>query len=120
MHRFRRALKRQVKFIDKEHKTFAVLCFSLLLNSLDLASAKDIFLKKPDIAAVKNRCHQFKESAKKRTLSFQQPQFHVLQETNKKQKLQIKNEIDSTDKQIKPLIKILSRENQTSKDEDID
>jgi hypothetical protein len=43
MHRFTRALKRQVKFIDKEHKTFAVLCFSLLLNSLDLASSKDIF-----------------------------------------------------------------------------
>jgi hypothetical protein len=43
MHRFTRALKRQVKFIDKNNETFAVLCFSLLLNSLDLASSKDIF-----------------------------------------------------------------------------
>ena len=30
MHRFTRGLKRQVKFEDNEHKTFAVLCFSLL------------------------------------------------------------------------------------------
>ena len=43
MHRFIRALKRQVKFLEKEHRTFAVLCFSLLLNSLDLEIAKQIF-----------------------------------------------------------------------------
>ena len=43
MHRFTRALKRQVKFLEKEHRTFAVLCFSLLLNSLDLESSKQIF-----------------------------------------------------------------------------
>ena len=43
MHRFSRGLKRQVKFSDKEHRTFACLCFSLLLNCLDLESAKDIF-----------------------------------------------------------------------------
>ena len=43
MHRFVRAIKRQVKFLEKEHKTFAVLCFSLLLDCLDLESAKDIF-----------------------------------------------------------------------------
>ena len=43
MHRFIRALKRQVKFIEKEHRTFAALCFSLLLNALDLEIAKDIF-----------------------------------------------------------------------------
>ena len=43
MHRFTRALKRQVKFFDKEHRTFAVLCFSLLLNSTDLESSKQIF-----------------------------------------------------------------------------
>jgi hypothetical protein len=43
MHRFVRAIKRQVKFDEKEHKTFAVFCFSLLLNCLDLESAKDIF-----------------------------------------------------------------------------
>jgi hypothetical protein len=43
MHRFVRELKRQVKFEDIEHKTFAVLCFSLLLNSTDLESCKDIF-----------------------------------------------------------------------------
>ena len=43
MHRFTRGLKRQVKFEDNEHKTFAVLCFSLLLNSTDLESSEDIF-----------------------------------------------------------------------------
>lgn len=30
MHRFTRALKRQVKFIDKDNETFAVLCFFLI------------------------------------------------------------------------------------------
>ena len=44
MHRFVRELKRQVKFEDIEHKTFAVLCFSLPLNSTDLKSSKDIFI----------------------------------------------------------------------------
>ena len=43
MHRFSRGLKRQVKFSDKEHRTFACLCFSLLLNTLDLNSTKEIF-----------------------------------------------------------------------------
>ena len=43
MHRFVRALKRKIKFIEKEHRTFAVLCFSLLLNCLDLESSKEIF-----------------------------------------------------------------------------
>jgi hypothetical protein len=43
MHRFSRGLKRQVKFSDKEHRTFACLCFSLLLNTLDLKSTKEIF-----------------------------------------------------------------------------
>ena len=43
MHRFVRALKRQVKFSEKEHRTFAVLCFSLLLNCLDLESSIQIF-----------------------------------------------------------------------------
>ena len=43
MHRFTRGLKRQVKFLDKEYRVFAVLCFSLLLNTLDLESSKDIF-----------------------------------------------------------------------------
>ena len=43
MHRFTRALKRQVNFPDKEIRTFAVLCFSLLLNSTDLDSSKEIF-----------------------------------------------------------------------------
>ena len=33
----------QVKFEENEHKTFAVLCFSLLLNSTDLESSKEIF-----------------------------------------------------------------------------
>jgi hypothetical protein len=36
-------LKRQVTFEDIEHKTFAVLCFSLLLNRTDLDSIKDFF-----------------------------------------------------------------------------
>ena len=43
MHRFTRGLKMQVKFEENEHKTFAVLCFSLLLNSTDLESSKEIF-----------------------------------------------------------------------------
>jgi hypothetical protein len=43
MHRFVRSLKRQVKFLEKEHRTFAVLCFTLLLNSLDFESSQLIF-----------------------------------------------------------------------------
>jgi hypothetical protein len=43
MHRFTRALKRQVKFIDKNTKLLLFFVFFLLLNSLDLASSKDIF-----------------------------------------------------------------------------
>ena len=43
MHRFTKGVKRQVKFLDKELRTFAVLCFSLLLNTIDLESSKDIF-----------------------------------------------------------------------------
>jgi hypothetical protein len=43
MHRFTRAIKRQVTFLNKEHRNFAALCFSLLLNTLDLDSTKEIF-----------------------------------------------------------------------------
>ena len=43
MHRFSRGLKKHVKFLDKEHRTFACLCFSLLLNTLDLQTSKEIF-----------------------------------------------------------------------------
>ena len=43
MHRFVRALKRQVKFLEKDHRTFAVLCFSLLLNCLDFEGTRLIF-----------------------------------------------------------------------------
>ena len=43
MHRFTKGIKRNVKFDDKECRTFAILCFSLLLNTLDLQSSKDIF-----------------------------------------------------------------------------
>ena len=43
MHRFTRALKRQVFFLEKEHCTFAIFCFSLLLNCIDLESSKEIF-----------------------------------------------------------------------------
>ena len=44
MHRFTRALKKKrVVFFDLECKTFSVCCFSLLLNSVDLKSSKDIF-----------------------------------------------------------------------------
>ena len=43
MHRFSRGLKRDVKFLEKEHRYFAALCFSLLLNSLDLDTSKHIF-----------------------------------------------------------------------------
>ena len=43
MHRFVRALKRQVKFLEKEHRTFAVLCFSLLLYCLDFEVTQLIF-----------------------------------------------------------------------------
>ena len=43
MHRFTRGLKRQVKFLEDELKSFAVFCFSLLLNCTDLESSKSIF-----------------------------------------------------------------------------
>ena len=43
MHRFTRGLKRQVKFINSELRTFAVCCFCLLVNSTDLDSTKLIF-----------------------------------------------------------------------------
>ena len=43
MHRFSKGLKREVKFAEKEHRRFAIFCFSLLLNSIDLDSTKEIF-----------------------------------------------------------------------------
>ena len=43
MHRFTRNLKKQVKFNEKEHRIFAVLCFFLLLNCINLDSSKEIF-----------------------------------------------------------------------------
>jgi hypothetical protein len=43
MHRFTRGLKRQVKFQNTESRTFSVCCFSLLVNSIDLNSSKQIF-----------------------------------------------------------------------------
>ena len=42
-HRFTRGLKRYVKFSDKEHKVFAVCCFSILANATDLQTVKKIF-----------------------------------------------------------------------------
>ena len=43
MHRFTRGFKRQVKFINYELRTFAVCCFSLLVNSTDVDLTKQIF-----------------------------------------------------------------------------
>ena len=44
MHRFTRILKKKrIKFPNSSSKTFAICCFSLLLNSLELESAKRIF-----------------------------------------------------------------------------
>jgi hypothetical protein len=43
MNRFTRGLKRQVKFLNAESRTFSVCCFSLLVNSTDLDSTKHIF-----------------------------------------------------------------------------
>ena len=43
MHRFTKAMKRQVTFTNKEHRNFAAFCFSLLLNCIDLESSKEIF-----------------------------------------------------------------------------
>ena len=42
-HRFAKGLKRYVKFTEKEHKVFALCCFSLLANTTDLESTKSIF-----------------------------------------------------------------------------
>jgi hypothetical protein len=42
-HRFTRGLKKHVKFFNNECKTFAVCCFSLLVNCTDLESSKRIF-----------------------------------------------------------------------------
>ena len=39
MHRFTRGLKKHVKFFNNECKTFAVCCFSLLVNCTDLESS---------------------------------------------------------------------------------
>ena len=43
MHRFTRGLKKQVKFLNTETRTFSVCCFFLLVNSTDLDSTKQIF-----------------------------------------------------------------------------
>jgi hypothetical protein len=43
MNRFTSGLKRHVKFVDCEHKTFAICCFSLLLNCTDLQSSRNVF-----------------------------------------------------------------------------
>ncbi len=43
MNRFTKGLKRHVKFLDTESKTFAVCCFSLLVNCTDLVTSKRIF-----------------------------------------------------------------------------
>jgi len=45
-------------------------------------------VKKADIKSVKNKIDQAKIAAQKRSLSYQDPKFHTLQNTNKKQKLE--------------------------------
>lgn len=43
MGRFTRSLKKKVKFVDKEQREFAICCFTLLIDCLELASATSIF-----------------------------------------------------------------------------
>ena len=43
MHRFCLGLKKNVKFVDKEHRHFASHCFSLLLNCQVLETAVKLF-----------------------------------------------------------------------------
>jgi hypothetical protein len=50
----------------------------LILDEQSAITAKDTFLKKPDIKAVKNKIDQAKFHAQKRTLSYQDPKYHVL------------------------------------------
>lgn len=43
MNRFTRALKRHVTFLDDSCRNFAIFCFSLLLNCVDLHSQTVVF-----------------------------------------------------------------------------
>ena len=43
MNRFSKALNRKIKFADKEYREFAVNCFSLLLNCIDLDVSSTLF-----------------------------------------------------------------------------
>jgi hypothetical protein len=43
MGRFTRSLKKKVTFVDKEQREFAICCFTLLIDCLELASATSIF-----------------------------------------------------------------------------
>jgi hypothetical protein len=49
---------------------------------------KDTFLKKSDIKAVKNKIDQAKCQAFKRTLSYQDPKYQVLEKLFKRQKVE--------------------------------
>jgi|LakMenEpi03Aug12_release.lakeMendotaPanAssembly.Ray.scaffolds.fasta_scaffold1156600_1 hypothetical protein len=49
---------------------------------------KDTVLKKPDIKAVKNKIDQAKCQALKRTLSYQDPKYQVLEKLFKRQKVE--------------------------------
>ena len=94
-----------------------------ILDEQSEINARDTFLKKADIKSVKNKIDQQNIAAQKRNLTYQDPAFHTLQNTNKKQKVETEGVnpcytdsqqiLDSKDnkeaKESKPLLKILSQ-----------
>ena len=101
-----------------------------ILDERSEINARDTFLKKADIKSVKNKIDQQKIAAQKRNLNYQDPAFHTLQNTNKKQKVETEGVnqcytdsqqiLDSKDnkesKESKPLLKILSQQQQKPTD----
>ena len=101
-----------------------------ILDEQSEINARDTFLKKADIKSVKNKIDQQKIAAQKRNLNYQDPAFHTLQNTNKKQKVETEGVnqcytdsqqiLDSKDnkesKESKPLLKILSQQQQKPTD----
>ena len=60
----------------------------MILDEQSAITAKDTFLKKRDIKAVKNKIDKAKYHAQKRTLSYQDPKYHILEKTNNRQKVE--------------------------------
>ncbi len=67
---------------------FIFIWFLISFFILDEQSERDTFLKKADIKSVKNKIDQQKIAAQKRNLTYQDPAFHTLQNTNIKQKFE--------------------------------